>query len=42
MPQAGFGKPKQKLDPKTLIGLNFTSKGAVAWDFSIGQIEWIK
>lgn len=42
MPQAGFGKPKVKLDPKTLIGLNFTSKGAVAWDFAIGQIEWIK
>ena len=42
LPQAGFGKPKQKLDPKTLIGLNFTSKGATPWDFAIGEIEWIK
>ncbi|HTA94070.1 MAG TPA: hypothetical protein VK745_31040 [Polyangiaceae bacterium] len=42
LPQAGFGKPKAKLDPKTLIGLNFTSKGATTWDFSIGEIDWIK
>jgi hypothetical protein len=42
LPQAGFGAPKVKLDPKTLIGLNFTSKGPTAWDFSIGDLEWIK
>ena len=42
LPQAGWGAPKQKLDPKTLIGLNFTSKGATPWDFSIGDLEWIK
>ncbi len=42
LPQAGWGAPKQKLDPKTLIGLNFTSKGPTPWDFAIGDLEWIK
>jgi hypothetical protein len=42
LPQAGWGAPKQKIDVKTLIGLNFTSKGPTAWDFSIGDLEWIK
>ncbi len=40
--QSGWGSPKAKLDPKTIIGLNLTSKGAVPWDFSIGDLEWIK
>jgi len=40
--QSGWGAPKAKLDPKTIIGLNFTSKGPAAWDFSIDDLEWIK
>jgi len=40
--QSGWGSPKAKLDPKTIIGLNLTSKGATPWDFSIGDLEWIK
>jgi len=40
--QSGFGSPKAKLDPRTIIGLNLTSKGAMPWDFSIGDLEWIK
>jgi hypothetical protein len=40
--QSGFGSPKAKLDTKTIIGLNLTSKGATPWDFSIGDLEWIK
>ena len=40
--QSGWGSPKAKFDAKTIIGLNLTSKGATAWDFSIGQLEWIK
>jgi len=40
--QSGWGSPKAKFDAKTIIGLNLTSKGATAWDFSIGKIEWIK
>jgi hypothetical protein len=38
---AGWGAPKANLDTKTLIGLNFTSKGATAWDFSIKDISFI-
>jgi hypothetical protein len=38
---AGWGAPKAALDTKTLIGLNFTSKGATAWDFSIKDISFI-
>lgn len=40
--QSGWGSPKAKFDAKTIIGLNLTSKGAAPWDFSIGEIEWIK
>lgn len=39
---AGWGAPKASLDTKTLIGLNFTSKGAVPWDFSIKNITFVK
>jgi hypothetical protein len=35
---AGWGAPHASLDTKTLIGLNFTSKGATPWDFSIKDI----
>jgi hypothetical protein len=38
---AGWGAPKASLDTHTLIGLNFTSKGATAWDFSIKNISFI-
>jgi hypothetical protein len=38
---AGWGAPKASLDTHTLIGLNFTSKGATAWDFSIKDIAFI-
>jgi hypothetical protein len=39
---AGWGAPKAKLDPHTLVGLNFTSKGAVAWDFTLDDITLIQ
>jgi hypothetical protein len=39
---AGWGAPKAALDTHTLIGLNFTSKGATAWDFSIKDITFIQ
>jgi hypothetical protein len=38
---AGWGAPKATLDTHTLIGLNFTSKGGTAWDFSIKDIRFI-
>lgn len=38
---AGWGAPKASLDTHTLIGLNFTSKGATAWDFSIKDISFL-
>lgn len=39
---AGWGAPKASLDTHTLIGLNFTSKGAIAWDFSVKDITFVK
>lgn len=38
---AGWGAPKASLDTHTLIGLNFTSKGAAPWDFSLKDIRFI-
>ena len=38
---AGWGAPKASLDTHTLIGLNFTSKGATTWDFSVKDISFI-
>jgi hypothetical protein len=38
---AGWGAPKASLDNHTLIGLNFTSKGATPWDFSIKDIGFM-
>jgi hypothetical protein len=38
---AGWGAPKATLDTHTLIGLNFTSKGATPWDFSIKDIRFL-
>jgi hypothetical protein len=39
---AGWGAPKATLDPHTLVGLNFTSKGGVPWDFTIGDLSLTK
>jgi hypothetical protein len=37
---AGWGSPKAVFDPKTVVGLNFTSKGAVSWDFTIDDLKF--
>jgi len=37
---AGWGSPKPVFDPKTVVGLNFTSKGAMAWDFTIDDLKF--
>jgi hypothetical protein len=39
---AGWGAPKPVFDSKTVVGLNFTSKGAVPWDFSLDDLKFIK
>jgi len=38
----GFGAPRASLDPKTLIGLNFTSKGAAPWNFTVHDVTLIQ
>jgi hypothetical protein len=40
--QVGFGAPRAKLDPKTVVGLNFTSKGPTAWDFTLDDVGFIE
>jgi hypothetical protein len=37
----GWGT-KVALDPKTIVGLNFTSKGGVPWDFTLDDLKFIK
>jgi hypothetical protein len=37
---AGWGSPKPVFDSKTIVGLNFTSKGAVPWDFTIDDLKF--
>lgn len=37
----GWGT-KVPLDPATIVGLNFTSKGGVPWDFTIDDLKFIK
>jgi hypothetical protein len=37
----GWGT-KVALDPKTVVGLNFTSKGGVPWDFTLDDLKFIK
>jgi len=37
---AGWGSPKPTFDAKTIVGLNFTSKGGVPWDFTIDDIKF--
>jgi hypothetical protein len=37
--QGGSGAPHASLDPHTLIGVNFTSKGAAPWDFTLDDIS---
>lgn len=39
---AGWGSPKAVFDAKTIVGLNFTSKGAVPWDFAIDDLKFIQ
>jgi len=39
---SGWGAPKASLDPHTLIGLNFTSKGGVPWDFTISEVSLLQ
>ena len=39
--QLGWGD-KVKLDTKAIVGLNWTSKDAVAWDFTIDDVAWIE
>jgi len=36
----GWGAPKAQFDVHTIVGLNFTSKGASAWDFKIHEISF--
>jgi hypothetical protein len=38
----GWGAPKAPLDTHTLIGLNFTSKGGVPWDFTIDDLSFVQ
>ncbi len=40
--QAGWGAPKASLDPGTLVGLNFTSKGPTAWDFTVDDVSFLE
>jgi hypothetical protein len=37
----GWGT-KVPLDPKTVVGLNFTSKGGVPWDFTLDDLIFIR
>jgi hypothetical protein len=39
--QTGWGD-RAKLDPKRVVALNFTSKDAVAWDFTIDEIAFLE
>jgi hypothetical protein len=38
----GWGAPHASLDPKTLIGLNFTSKGPAPWNFSVHDVTLVQ
>jgi len=37
---AGWGAPKAVLDSKTVVGINFTAKGAMPWDFTIDDLKF--
>jgi hypothetical protein len=39
---AGWGAPKPTFDAKGVVGLNFTAKGAVPWDFTIDDLKFTK
>jgi hypothetical protein len=39
---AGWGAPKPTFDATAVVGLNFTSKGAVAWDFTIDDLKFTR
>jgi hypothetical protein len=36
---AGWGMPPATFDPHTIVGANFTSKGATPWDFTLSDIS---
>lgn len=40
--QAGWGAPTAELDPKMVVGLNFTSQGPKPWNFDIGTIQFLE
>jgi hypothetical protein len=39
---AGWGAPRPTFDARTVVGLNFTSKGAVPWDFTIDDLKFTR
>lgn len=39
---AGWGTPKPVFDAHAIVGVNFTSKGAVPWDFTIDDLKFIQ
>ena len=39
---AGWGTPKPVFDARTIVGVNFTSKGAVPWDFTVDDLKFIQ
>jgi hypothetical protein len=39
---AGWGSPKPAFDPRTVIGLNFTAKGGIPWDFTVDDLKFMK
>jgi hypothetical protein len=39
--QTGWGD-KAKFDPKTIVALNFTSKDAIAWDFTLDDVAFLE
>jgi hypothetical protein len=39
---AGWGAPKPTFDARSVVGLNFTSKGAVPWDFWLDDLKFTK
>lgn len=39
---AGWGAPKPTFDARSVVGLNFTSKGSVPWDFWLDDLKFTK
>jgi hypothetical protein len=40
--QIGWGAPIAPLDTKTIVGLNFTSKGPTSWDFTLDDVGFLE